>query len=51
VSSSDATHPERVVLTSSRPASANSWAATGVATASLGGTFVMTVTAVAVCTS
>jgi hypothetical protein len=49
--SSDSTHPERAVLKSSQPASATSWAATGVATANLGGTFVMTVTAVAVCTT
>ncbi|HET7758729.1 MAG TPA: hypothetical protein VFK62_02320 [Gaiellaceae bacterium] len=51
VSNSDTAHPDRVQLNSSQPASATSWAATGVAAANLGGSFVMTVTAVAVCSS
>ena len=51
MSNSDTAHPDRVQLNSSQPASATSWAAIGVAAANLGGSFVMTVTAVAVCSS
>lgn len=46
VTNSDTTRPDRVQLNSSQPASTTSWAVT----AKLGGSFVMTVTAVAVCT-